>query len=414
MAFQWVQLSRKQQMVMTWWIQRPDARGIICDGAIRSGKTVIMAISFLVWSMSTYDHQAFGMCGKTIGSFRRNVLSPLKQMVAARPGWTLEEHRTDGYFKIFANGHENTYYMFGGRDESSQDLVQGVTLAGCFFDEVALMPESFVNQATARCSVSGSKLWFNCNPRGPAHWFYRKWIMRYKRQKLLYLHFTMDDNLSLDEEIKERYRSMYTGVFYERYILGLWRKAEGLVYPMFSVDKNTITDNPYEISYRNKYFVSVDYGTVNPFAAGLFEYNPKTQALTLIREVYYIGREGARMDNEGYYKLLVDMTEDVRIDRLIIDPSAAGMIETINKYRKYSVYRADNAVLDGIQEVTKYINLGKLRIHRNCEHTIEEFQEYSWDTDSAKEAVIKEDDHMMDAIRYMVMYIAHNENRWRV
>ena len=116
---------------------------------------------------------------------------------------------------------ENSFYIFGGRDERSQDLIQGITLAGLLLDEVALMPESFVNQATGRCSVEGSKMWFNCNPGGPLHWFKTEWIDKRRKKGLLYLHFTMDDNLSLSEEIKARYRGMSAGVFYLRYIKGL-------------------------------------------------------------------------------------------------------------------------------------------------------------------------------------------------
>lgn len=98
------------------------------------------------------------------------------------------------------------------------------------------MPESFVNQATGRCSVEGSKYWFNCNPSNPAHWFKKDWVDKRQEKRLLYLHFTMDDNLSLSERIKERYRAMYTGVFYKRYILGLWVAADGVVYPQFAND----------------------------------------------------------------------------------------------------------------------------------------------------------------------------------
>ena len=100
-----------------------------------------------------------------------------------------------------------------------------------FLDEVALMPQSFVNQALARCSVKGSKYWFNCNPEGPNHWFKVEWIDKKKEKNILHLHFTMDDNPSLDEETKDRYKRMFVGVFYQRFILGLWVLAEGIIYP---------------------------------------------------------------------------------------------------------------------------------------------------------------------------------------
>lgn len=237
-VFKFKPFSKKQLKVLTWWLPESpvsDKEGIIADGAIRSGKTLSMSLSFVMWGMETFDQQNFGMCGKTIGSFRRNVLFWLKLMLKAR-GYKVKDLRSDNLV-IVTKGHIiNYFYVFGGKDEGSQDLIQGITLAGVFFDEVALMPESFVNQATGRCSVDGSKFWFNCNPDGPYHWFKVNWIDEKNDKNLLHLHFTMDDNLSLSERVKARYKSMYVGVFYQRYILGLWVMAEGAIYALFAND----------------------------------------------------------------------------------------------------------------------------------------------------------------------------------
>ena len=256
-VFKFKPFSNKQLRILSWWMPGSPAcemDGIIADGAIRSGKTLSMSLSYVMWAMDTFDQQNFGMCGKTIGSFRRNVLFWLKLMLKSR-GYKVADHRADNLVVVTKGNVENYFYIFGGKDERSQDLIQGITLAGCFFDEVALMPESFVNQATGRCSVEGSKFWFNCNPDGPFHWFKVNWIDKsvgYLTQEqiskakednielknILYLHFTMDDNLSLSEKIKARYRSMYTGVFHQRYILGLWCVAEGIIYDMFEAAKH--------------------------------------------------------------------------------------------------------------------------------------------------------------------------------
>lgn len=161
--FRFKPFSKKQRKVLNWWTNTSpvkDANGIIADGAIRSGKTLSMSISFIMWAMSSFEQQAFAMCGKTIGSFRRNVLFWLKLMLPAL-GYKLDDRRSDNLVVITKNGVENYFYIFGGKDESSQDLIQGLTLAGVFFDEVALMPQSFVNQATGRCSVEGRKFWLN-------------------------------------------------------------------------------------------------------------------------------------------------------------------------------------------------------------------------------------------------------------
>ena len=179
-SFKFQPFSQKQKQILTWWVPTSpvkDYDGIIADGAIRSGKTVCMSLSYVLWAMTTFNGCNFGMCGKTIGSFRRNVLFWLKQMLKSR-GFKVVDHRSDNMLEISRGEVLNYFYIFGGKDESSQDLVQGITLAGVFFDEVALMPESFVDQATGRCSVDGSKYWFNCNPAGPYHWFKANWIDR--------------------------------------------------------------------------------------------------------------------------------------------------------------------------------------------------------------------------------------------
>ena len=420
-SFEFKPFSEKQRQVLNWWTEDSpvkDYDGIIADGAIRSGKTVSMSLSFVMWAMSTFNGCSFGMCGKTIGSFRRNVFLTLKQMLKSR-GYKVQERRTDSLFVVAMGDVENIFYIFGGRDERSQDLVQGVTLAGVFFDEVALMPESFVNQATGRCSVEGSKYWFNCNPGSPNHWFLVNWIKKRKKKRLLYLQFRMDDNLSLSEKIKARYFSQYTGVFFKRYILGLWVLAEGVVYSMFNPERHVVNKDfkydPRDRDHRRlRFFVAIDYGTVNPFAALLAKYDPVTGGVEIIDEVYYEGREGKRADNEAYYNMILNLTEGYPIESIVIDPSAASMIETIKKYGKFLVKAANNDVLNGIQEVTKYLNKDLLKVNAKCKGVIMEFGAYSWDEKSGEDKVIKESDHAMDALRYLIYTVIRTLNKFRV
>ena len=227
--------SPKQKRVLSWWVPGNGDCGkeaIVCDGAVRSGKTMAMGLSFFLWAFSCYSGQRFGVCGKTISSLRRNVLSEILPRLE-KMGATWKEKRTENLVIVRFMGRENHFYIFGGRDESSASLIQGITFAGVLLDEVALMPRSFVEQACARCSVAGSRLWFNCNPAGPSHWFYKEWILGAEKRNCLRLHFTMEDNPSLTEEIRQRYQRLYTGVFYRRYILGQWAQAEGRVYDFF-------------------------------------------------------------------------------------------------------------------------------------------------------------------------------------
>ena len=409
--FEFKPFSRKQKQVLTWWCPSSpvkDKDGIIADGAIRSGKTLCMSLSYVLWAMESFNQQNFGMAGKTIGSFRRNVLFWLKLMLKSR-GYQVVDHRSDNLIVVSKGDTQNFFYIFGGKDERSQDLIQGITLAGMFFDEVALMPESFVNQATGRCSVTGSKFWFNCNPDNPRHWFKVNWIDKCEEKHIIYLHFTMDDNLSLSEKIKERYRSMYVGVFFKRYILGLWCVAEGLVYSMFDEEKH-VTDE--HMSGALEYVVSIDYGTVNPFSAGLWAFDGKNSQREA--ELYYNSREvGKRVDDEAYYKMLKELIGDRKVSCIIIDPSAASFIEVIKKYGEYTVKKADNDVLDGIRVVTTMLNKGLLKIYKDCTSCINEFGLYCWDEEKNNDTVIKENDHAMDDTRYYVYTFLRRRLRWK-
>ena len=410
-GFEFKPFSRKQKQVLTWWCPSSpvkDKDGIIADGAIRSGKTLCMSLSYVLWAMESFNQQNFGMAGKTIGSFRRNVLFWLKLMLKSR-GYQVTDHRSDNLIVVSKGDTQNFFYIFGGKDERSQDLIQGITLAGMFFDEVALMPESFVNQATGRCSVTGSKFWFNCNPENPRHWFKVNWIDKCAEKNIIYLHFTMDDNLSLSEKIKERYRSMYVGVFFKRYILGLWCVAEGLVYSMFDEEKH-VTDE--HMSGALEYVVSIDYGTVNPFSAGLWAFDGKYSQREA--ELYYNSREvGKRVDDEAYYKMLKELIGDRKVSCIIIDPSAASFIEVIKKYGEYTVRKADNDVLDGIRVVTTMLNKGLLKIYKDCTTCINEFGLYCWDEEKNNDTVIKENDHAMDDTRYYVYTFLRRRLRWK-
>lgn len=410
-GFEFKPFSRKQKQVLTWWCPSSpvkDKDGIIADGAIRSGKTLCMSLSYVLWAMESFNQQNFGMAGKTIGSFRRNVLFWLKLILKSR-GYQVVDHRSDNLIVVSKGDTQNFFYIFGGKDERSQDLIQGITLAGMFFDEVALMPESFVNQATGRCSVTGSKFWFNCNPNSPRHWFKVNWIDKRDEKRIIYLHFTMDDNLSLSEQIKERYRSMYVGVFFKRYILGLWCVAEGLVYSMFDEEKH-VTDE--HMSGALEYIVSIDYGTVNPFSAGLWAFDGKNSQREA--ELYYNSREaGKRVDDEAYYKMLKELIGDRKVSYIIIDPSAASFIEVIKKYGEYTVKKADNDVLDGIRVVTTMLNKGLLKIYKDCTSCINEFGLYCWDEEKNNDTVIKENDHAMDDTRYYVYTFLLRRLRWK-
>ncbi len=394
-------LSKRQKLAMLWW-QQPrfrDRDALICDGSIRSGKTVCMTVGFILWSMVTFNGQKFALCGKTIESLRRNVVLNLRDWIPPELG--IVERRSENKLTITdGTGRENTYFLFGGRDESSYTLIQGITLAGVLLDEVALQPQSFVEQALARCSIEGSKFWFNCNPEGPEHWFYKNWVEgeKPKEKNALHLHFTMEDNPALPQKIRARYEGMYAGVFYDRYIRGLWVVAEGLIYTMFNKDFHVVPDvpRPYDC-----YYISVDYGTANPCSMGLW--GRADGKWYRMREYYYDSRKvGAQRTDEEYYTALEALAGDLPIRGVIVDPSAASFLETIRRHGRFYETKASNAVLDGIRNVATQLQQGRLFICEGCEDCIREFGLYRWDEKAVGDKPIKENDHAMDDVRYFV------------
>lgn len=407
---QYKEFGEKQLCTLTWWSDAAmhDYDAIICDGSIRAGKTMTMAVSFILWAFTAFDKQVFAICGKTIESVRRNIVTHLPQWLDGIV--RIQERRSENLLIISFAGKTNRFYLFGGKDEGSAALIQGMTLAGVMFDEVALMPRSFVEQALARCSVEGSKFWFNCNPDSPEHWFYKEWIQKHKKKNALYLHFTMEDNKSLSEKVKKRYENMYSGVFYDRFIRGLWVVAEGLVYDFFQSKKDTIIKT-INIDDYNEFYVSIDYGTINPCSMGLWGVN--SEGAARIRESYFDSRkEGRQRTDEEHYQALVELVRDFPITRVIVDPSAASFIECIRRHGEFRVKPAINSVIDGIRITSSLLNAGMIHIDPSCKDCIREFGLYRWDEKKTSDTVLKENDHAMDEVRYFCNTVLRRKFKW--
>ena len=393
-----MRFSPKQKTVLTWWMPGNEhcrKEAILCDGAVRSGKTLAMGLGFFLWAQTCFDGKKFGVCGKTVGSLRRNVLSEiLPQLEAMGAVW--KEKRSENLVTVRFLGKENAFYIFGGRDESSASLIQGITFAGVLLDEVALMPRSFVEQACARCSVAGSRLWFNCNPAGPSHWFYKTWVLEAEQRNCLRLHFTMEDNPGLTEQIRQRYMRLYSGVFYRRFILGEWAQAEGRVYDFFEPDM--VGKAPESC---DKWYISCDYGTVNPTSMGLW--GQCRGIWSRVKEFYFDSRRELRqMTDEEYASALAELAGGREITAVVADPSAASFIEVL-KRKGWRVRKADNDVLAGIRMTSDALKNGRVVICEGCSDCLREMDEYVWDLSSgSKDKVRKEHDHAMDDMRYFV------------
>lgn len=393
--------SPKQKQVIAFGNDSRDI--ILCDGAIRSGKTISVIVGFLLWILKFQEGKTkdlnFIIAGKTIGSVLRNIVDPMR-IVLDWLGINYEHNInrcmiTFGRVKI---------YMFEGFNEKSQDKVQGLTASGCLLDEVALMPQTFVEQCIARCSVNGSKIWMTCNPSNPFHFIKQEYINKAEDKNIFYLHFTMDDNYHLSEKVKNRYKALYVGVFYARYVLGLWKVAEGLIYPQFK-DKHIVST--FEREYE-RYYVSIDYGIYNPMVYLLWgKYKGKWYC---IKEYYHSGRETnkPKSDIEYYEDLEKFIGEEKKIKSIIIDPTASSFIMLIRKKRKYKVIFADNNIMRGIANVSSCLDEDLLKFNDCLDRIFDEFYTYAWDdkaSERGEDEPKKESDHAMDSMRYFVSTI---------
>lgn len=417
MSIKYVAFSKKQLQLLTWWTNESpyhDLNGVIAEGAIRAGKTIIMGLSFILWSMQKSSDINYAICGKTVASTRRNIIEPLIEMLKQRK-FKVINRKTEGKLIVIKNNNKNTYYIFGGKDEGSASLIQGITLGGVLFDEVALMPRSFVEQAMARCSVNGSKYWFNCNPEGPQHWFYVEHILKWKERKYIRIHFCLEDNPSLSKERIDNYKSLYTGIFYKRFILGEWAFANGIVYDMvtdenFYYNSNRESVVPIKIIENDiKPYYGVDFGTANPQVY-----------LEVYKYVDYAKKEMCfYVENEYYWnsrKKLMQKTPDEYVSDfnnwckefsyLIIDPSATPLKAAHRKYG-HNVINAKNNVEEGIIGLSTLFANKMIKINKdNCPNLCAELGLYRWNEkklNNGVEEVLKENDHCCDALRYAIM-----------
>jgi len=384
--------SQKQKKLVYFWDSRSPYASrelIIADGAVRSGKTLAMTCSFLLWSMRYFDGQSFILAGRSIGALKRNVVNDMLRILKTWK-WDYKYNRSENYILI----GNNIYYLFGATTEASQDVIQGLTAAGLYADEVTLFPRSFVDQAMSRCSVDDSKLFFNCNPGSPHHYIKKEYIDQAEEKKVYHLHFVMNDNNTLSPSIKARYERLYSGVFYRRYILGEWVMAEGVIYDMFDPDRNTYARLP---KHKMKYLIGADYGAQNPtvfLEIHVDDMGDRVKAY-VENEYYFSGRDEGWTKTDAQYG--DDFESFIQADplRVYVDPSASSFISEL-KFRGFNATQADNTVLDGIRLLSTMFQNGSLKINRRCTHLLKEIAEYSWDEKAQEKGIdqpLKVSDH---------------------
>lgn len=408
-------ISSKQKKILAFPYSSYDA--IICDGAVRSGKTSIMTVAFIDWAMREFSGQRFGICGKTVDSATKNIIVPYISMSYTKERYTLRWRRSDKLLEVRRGAVTNWFEVFGGKDESSFALIQGRTLAGVLLDEVVLMPESFVNQALARCSVRGNKKWFSCNPGSPQHWFYLEWIKKNKEKNALYLHFEMTDNPALPQEVLDQYETMYSGVFYDRYILGKWVAAEGLVYQDFAnnTDKYIVEDPLQWCKQNNTRFstimIGVDFGGNG--SATKFQATGITPdgVVVALEEEYIKGEVDPNALNRKYAIFCKAVSGKYGISQTRADSAEQilirGLLHTAQKESLGT--QVKNAlklpINDRIMLTLLLMKQGRLFVSKNCPHLKEAFQTAVYDSKKFEDVRLDDgttDIDSLDAFEYSI------------
>jgi PBSX family phage terminase large subunit len=361
------------------------------------------------------------MSGKTLSTLYRNCVAGDFGIIELTCG--LFRYRSDTTGTKVLRVGEKTVYCLGANDERSYTKIRGLTIGGWYADEVNLHPQSFVEEAFRRSIVSSDrKNYWTLNPDTPNHWIYKEYIDRYLHENLpgyFWHHFVLADNPAITAERRHELEQQYTGVFYKRYILGLRVKAEGLIFDAFDPDRN-IDENILVHSLRN-FYVSADYGTVNPMTWGIWGQAPDGRWLKW-REYYYNSKDhgkqktdkqyGDDMDKfldecekeieKGYDKAKISIYErrPFKLNAIVLDPSASSF-KTELRSRGYNVIDAVNDVLPGIRVHNSLLYQGRLLYKKGrCPNTEEEYYVYCWDDKVGVEKPIKENDHCMDSDRY--------------
>lgn len=386
-------LSQKQ----TEFVRCGNRRWNFKGGATRSGKTYLD----FKWIIPTRIRERIGkdglavILGVTKSTIERNVLEPMRNIYGDELVRTISSDNTAWIFG-------EKCYCLGAEKVSQVSKIRGASIKYCYGDEVADWSEEVFALLKSRLDKEYSCFDGTYNPQYPNHWL-KKFLE--SDADIFSQTYTIDDNPFLPPAFVENLKKEYAGtVLYDRYILGRWTLAEGLVYPMFSKETNVTN----ETGGAGKYYISCDYGTQNPTVFCLWRMD-KGRAV-MEKEFYHSGRATNRQKtDEEYYQDLERFANGYNVERIVIDPSAASFSECIRRHGKFAVWKANNDVLDGIRLTAACIKSGRIKFHESCTHAFDEFGLYSWDKDAAEDKVIKENDHVLDAIRYFVMTVLRRE-----
>jgi len=403
-------ISDKQ--IQVFQFVNSNKKALICDGAVRSGKTSFITITFVLWAMKNFNNQNFAICGKTLESAKRNIVEPFLNLDYTKLNYKIDIKNIGKEYIISNNVNTNKFYIFGGDTERSYTKIQGLTLAGVFLDEVVLMPRSFVEQALIRCSVDGSKYFFSCNPADSNHWFYLDFIQKSKERNFKYLKFELEDNPSLTTEILDNYKKQFVGVYYQRYILGNWVNAEGLIYRIFVENQEKFyIDKNLELYYCDL-SIGVDFGgTKSKHAFVCCAINKKTSKIYVLESVKY---EPSTTDNLiKDFKDFLNLVENKykrKINYIYVDSAEQVLKASLQEHINIPIR---NSIKNPIKYRLQMVNIifGKNLILINkegCQTLINALNTCIYDSETQEDTRLDNgvyDVDTLDAFEYSIEYI---------
>ena len=374
-------------------LNESNAKINIWEGAVRSGKTYISVLRFL--KELTYGPAGeYVIIAKTYDSFKRNVLPHL----IGRIGADAKYYKGSREMNIWGK----TIHIVGADDERAESKIRGPTFSGAYVDEATIIPESVFKMLISRCAMGGAKIFCTTNPDSPYHWFKRDYLT--DNSDVNSWQFKLEDNPELTDFDREYLIRQYKGLWYQRFILGMWVQAEGAVYDFFDEKLHVINHPP---SFTSSYIVGVDYGTTNPCAFVLIGVDPNKFPNVWVEDEYYFDskvQQRQKTDSEyaSDFKKFIGLKP---IKAIYIDPSAVSFRVELQKQGVQNLYTAKNEVMDGIRKVSEYMGNGTLKICRKCSNVIKEITSYVWDVASyrtGEDKPLKQNDHALDAIRYAI------------
>lgn len=400
----WKPFSPKQREA----IIGTDARINLFDGPVRAGKTIAQLFRWIRHLKET-PHPNLLITGQTKDTVKRNILEDLFDLFDT-VGIRYSYNQSEGTIKALGT----TGYIVGTNDEKAERKIRGLTIGGWLADEITLTPETAVNMALTRMSPEGSRAFWTTNPDSPYHFIYQDYVKdalehgpKSASGFLKRIGFKLGDNLSLGEEYIEFLKTQFHGLWYERFIEGLWVAAEGVIWSAFDPARHIVRDLP--LRFR-RVVVGVDYGTatVTCFLALGETYDGKWY---VFREYYHDAERsmGQKTDSQfadDFEMFLADGPDHfgaVDYDSIEVDPSAASFRHELRQ-RGFSKLRgADNEVLDGVRNVGDGFALNDLYIYSECKKTAEQVATYAWDPkaqERGEDKPLKMNDHAADSLRY--------------